>query len=310
MNTPKRHHILPRFYLNGFCRNERLWVFDRELKTIRQSTPANTCVKKHYYSFTDNEGKKTTEVEEWLALIEGEAKPIIDKINAGDRLTIDEKYVLSVFIGTMMDRGTDFEKQVQKFQGRMTEMIADMIFSDVERTKSVYKQMERETGKKIDYPADKLVEFHKRGEYEIKILRNASLELFPKVAVDMAGIFPQMDWVVCHAPKRSSYITIDNPFVLVPPVDHNPKSFYGIGIATPGAKKVFPVSQKTCLLIGDKGDNITHVEVDQKSVRQANMYVSYYTDRFLIGRDRELVENIVRTTNLENTAPMEKYRVD
>ena len=81
MTLPKRHHYLPQFYLKGFCRNEHLWVYDREKNEIRRQTPINTAIQTHYYSFENKDGEKNTEIESFLSEIEGLTKPILGKIS-------------------------------------------------------------------------------------------------------------------------------------------------------------------------------------------------------------------------------------
>ena len=81
MPKPKRHHYLPQFYLNGFCTNGRLWIYDRTENNFRCQTPINTGVIKDYYTFLDEEENKDTKIEEMLSKVEGDTKPVIDKID-------------------------------------------------------------------------------------------------------------------------------------------------------------------------------------------------------------------------------------
>src|SRR3972149_6577246 len=99
MPTPKRHHYLPQFYLEGFCRDDLLWVYDRDEKEYRQQTPQNTAVQKYYYSFENDNGERDAEVEGLLSLVETYTKPIIDKINNRESIDGNEKETLSIFIG-------------------------------------------------------------------------------------------------------------------------------------------------------------------------------------------------------------------
>ena len=66
MSVPKKQHYIPKFYLNGFCHKNRLWVYDRSENEFRQQTPINTTLLKHYYSFETEEGEIDTTVEKIL----------------------------------------------------------------------------------------------------------------------------------------------------------------------------------------------------------------------------------------------------
>ncbi len=102
------------------------------------------------------------------------------------------------------------------------------------------------------------------------------------------------------APSRTSFVTTDNPVVLVAPPDFDTRGFWGVGIITPVAKKVFPLSQSACLIMFDHGEIITHRNIDGQAVRKINLTVTSNLDRFVMGRDETLVRNVVNTTGVEN----------
>jgi hypothetical protein len=54
--------------------------------------------------------------------------------------------------------------------------------------------IEKKTGKKQDISAKELVDFHKRGQYEIVINRNESLRLMLSVSMELSKYFALMDW--------------------------------------------------------------------------------------------------------------------
>ena len=71
MSSPKRHHYLPDFYLQSFCGNGFIWVYDRELREYRKQTPINTAVKSNYYAFRDENGVRNNEIEAILPGLKG-----------------------------------------------------------------------------------------------------------------------------------------------------------------------------------------------------------------------------------------------
>ena len=73
---PRRHHYPPRFYLNGFSRDDLLWIYDCELNEIRQQIPINTAVERDYYSIEDEDGNRNNAVEEYLSTVEDKAKTV------------------------------------------------------------------------------------------------------------------------------------------------------------------------------------------------------------------------------------------
>lgn len=98
MSQPKRHHYLPQCYLEKFCKNGLLNVFDRERKEFRVQTPINTALQSRYYTITEQDGSKYSGIEELLSSIEGCTKPVLDKIDNRTKLSMEEKKILATFI--------------------------------------------------------------------------------------------------------------------------------------------------------------------------------------------------------------------
>lgn len=60
-----RCHYLPQFYLKYFLsRDNKLWVYDRNLNEYREQTPKATGVKKGYYKYKGKDGKMHNDIEE------------------------------------------------------------------------------------------------------------------------------------------------------------------------------------------------------------------------------------------------------
>ncbi len=70
MTVPKNHHLLPEFYLRGFCNQIlheaedhksnasrcRVWIYDRTQDQWRERGVKNVAVEKHFYSADTPEG--------------------------------------------------------------------------------------------------------------------------------------------------------------------------------------------------------------------------------------------------------------
>ncbi len=297
MSTPKRHHYLPQFYLEGFCRDDLLWVYDRDKKEFRQQAPINTAVQKYYYSFENDNGERDAEVEGLLSLVETYTKPIIDKLNNREYIDETEKETLSIFIGFLYSRVPSFEKTYNDNTERLLRHMNKVIFSDEKRTEQILRKYERDTGKKIDISAKELSEFAlDDNRYYIEIHRNKSLQMMLDLCKKLPIYFVQMDWLFLFAPRNSSFITTDDPFVLIPPRELPNNAPYGI--ATKGTQKFVPLSQKVCLAMFDRGNKINIKEANRDEVRGLNLSIVSRSDRFVIARDKALVKNVVETVGL------------
>lgn len=308
MSTPKRHHYLPQFYLKHFCRDGGLWVFDRDCNEYRQQTPKNTALKQHYYTAETASGEKSTEIEELLSLVEGQAKVVIDKLVSRQAITDEEKEELSVFVAFMMNRVPSFEKSANEMHEKLIRRMGELMFADEARVQSMMDERERETGEKPGVSAKELVTFYKDGEFEIEIHRNQSLRLMLSLSVDLANYFRQMNWGIFHAPPRSAFITTDNPFVLLPPDNWKP-SIYGYGILTRGTRKVLPLTPEACLVMFDRGNRLFHHNIDSSTARGTNLAVARHSDRFVIARDEAHLRHVVRASRVEELDPIRLFSI-
>ena len=97
-----RCHTVPQFYLNYFLQSgsNLLWVYDKKYFDIRPQSPVNTTVIGDYYlSEPDDRGEKDQRAEKFLSVIEGWAKPILDRlVNRPNSLVGANKDVLAMFI--------------------------------------------------------------------------------------------------------------------------------------------------------------------------------------------------------------------
>jgi hypothetical protein len=69
-------------------------------------------VAKSFYAFDDAKGQRDVSAERELSRIESAAAPIIRKIEDGQRITLDEKCELALFVGLMRYRVPDFNARV------------------------------------------------------------------------------------------------------------------------------------------------------------------------------------------------------
>lgn len=309
MSEPKRHHYLPQFYLENFCRDGLLWVYDRERNEYRQQTPLNTALQNQYYTALTPDGKQTVEIEKFLSVIEGLAKPIITKVDNKNPISLQEKETLAIFISFLKTRVPDYGKAVNEMFEKTMKKINLRMFSSEKQAAAIIKKYEEDTRQKIDLSPKSLIDFVQGERYDLEISKEWRLEMMMSLGSELIRFFLNMDWLFLEAPNRSSFITSDNPFVLVPPKDYNPRGFYGVGMITKGAKKVIPLSSKTCLIMGDYGQKIVSGSISSENARQINLNIAAHCDRFIIGMDRALLERLVKITKIDKWKVESRVRV-
>lgn len=278
-----------------------MWVYDRNKNKYREQTPINTAIQKKYYSFIGRDDKEHFEIEnEVLSNIESDTKPIIDKINNKEIISLNEKIILAIFISFLRLRTPGFEKEINEIFEKFIKIFAKLSFPTEENTKKTIKRFAH-NNKQKDISPKKFMNFVNKENYKVKVYRNFSLKMMYNLAQELPIDLVQMDWQFCYSPKKSSFVTSDNPFVLIPSSNYKKEGVCGLGIRAPGVKKIIPLTQKVCLVIYNKGNNIEKKDISSREVEEINKYITKGCDRFLISRDQVLLEKLVKITNIDKT---------
>ena len=287
-----------------------MWEFDREKKVFSQKSPRGSGWQSHYYRYKGKDGKYHTNIEDFFKIIESKTKPIVDKINNKTLINEDEKIILATFISFQYTRVPDFQKKMDESSEKMIKKISQMRFSSIEATKKIIEEMEKkniDTANKVT--PKEIFEFVQRGSYSVKIPRERSIKDMLILGESMFKYFVQMDWLFLYTPKESSFILSDNPFFIIPPDNRDLNNFWdrGVGIITPGARKVMPLSSKVCLIMLDYGNKIISKNIDGKRVRSINQWTATSSDRFVYAKDKPLLERIIKDTKIDQW--MKKERI-
>lgn len=310
MPEPKKHHYLPQFYLKKFCRDGLLWVYDREQNEYRQQAPKVTAVRKHYYTTLKPDGAKSTEIEKFFSVIESRTKPIINKIDRRQKITQEEKETIAIFISFLHTRIPDFEKMVNELTTKSMDAVNKKIFSSEKSAAAIMRKVESKTGEKFEISPQDMVNFVRSGEYTLEQSnRGYTLDMMLDMGKNTINFLLNMDWAFAQTSGDNSFITSDNPFTLIPPKDYDPKGFYGYGLTTPGAKKIIPLSKMSCLSIGDYGHSVMGGIIPKEVVRKINISLAIGCDRFIIARDKEILERIVKLTRINQWKKTSRVKV-
>ena len=107
MSGPKRQHYVPKMILEGFTdRNGRLHSFNKKHPKARivHTKPENLLLQKRIYTQTGDRNEKNCDVEKFLASLESDTAPIIQKIICAARagkypeLTLPERKTWDKFV--------------------------------------------------------------------------------------------------------------------------------------------------------------------------------------------------------------------
>jgi hypothetical protein len=132
-----------------------------------------------------------------------------------------------------------------------------------------------------------------------------------KLSMDTCEYFQMMNWVFVHSVRQFSFITSDNPRLIIPPKHNDP--FMGVGLVTPGAVKIVPINSHICLHMYDVGERWTtlHMETDDKdSIRFINYNIAREARRYIFSSHRGKLEVIIKKDRLASVPSKSHFSID
>jgi len=306
-NQAKRHHYIPQFFLKYFSQDEaNLWLFDRVKKEYRFQDTRKIASENKFYTYTVK-GKEEN-LEDLLGMIEGLAKPILDKIIKKSEITMQEKADFSMFLAVLRVRIPDFKKWTEEGGEKMYKKYNKIVFSNRQHVENLIKR----SGKKVDKKeVDELIDFATdESKYYVKFPPGYWLGTMLKLSLDVADIFIDSNWDIYHFNRKYALLTSDNPVVLVPPKNYHP--FYGYGLATPGTVKVISLSSNVCLVTKEltRTPEIIHKDWSKKDLSKwINKITAVNSDRFVFSPEKGKLEKLVKDTKIDTFLREQRVQV-
>jgi hypothetical protein len=205
MNTPKRHHWVPRFLLQNFCdASGLLWVQQLETGAVWQAIPENVFVERHRYSTIEEDGHRDPQLELDYARLEAAASPIVSSLIAAARS------------GSPPDLSpTDREKWDTFFYHQFKRVPA--MTRQLTRQKSWEQRIEKAISKVTDtgVPADADAIANLRSKAgRSKIVQNATVKALGTPASDIVRLLLNRAVLVLEvASPGSEFVIGDRPIV-------------------------------------------------------------------------------------------------
>ncbi|MCZ4494227.1 MAG: hypothetical protein JWP53_3158 [Conexibacter sp.] len=254
MAEPRRHHLLPQFYMRSFTDpKERLNVIPR-LGAPGPTAPyvtkiVNVLVERDYYTLVDDTGEEHFIVEKTYAEIEGRAadalRVLLDEGVAA--VTVEERAAWAEFMAVQVSRGRHFREMTKDWSDRL--MKATLGVAAANAPDSYFEAMSAEAVG--DEPLPEMTKERRQqlidGEgFDVVPTQEHMIEMSLVAVEQLTSIFFQMSWKLLRFPDRW-LITSDHPVAYWrEPSPMN--SFYGIGPITAREVRI-PLSPNTALVL-------------------------------------------------------------
>jgi hypothetical protein len=257
MAKKKRHHYIPKFYLEGFIdslNKPYLWVYEKGVNVIKKASAKDIAVQKHYFSFLDSQGERDSEtLENSLAEIESKVASIFKKVFSKKVLTEEDRAIFASFLALMMTRVPNFRKNIAIMIEGMIKRISLMVASHKKGFADSIRRFEQDTGKEIGMSVEELRQFMlDDSKYKVKANPQFSLAMALSNLDKLTRIFFDMKWKFIKATSDYKFLSGDNPLYYCDPT-HNPHSFYEVGLINKNVEVTLPLSSEVALFSSWKG---------------------------------------------------------
>jgi hypothetical protein len=300
MSDAVQQHYLPRCYLENFTKDGLLWVFDRVTGEFRKQSPNTTAKQKHFYTVLRDDDSKDFGIERWFAeKVESRFTPIIAKLRRRENLTPDELSRLALFVSVLKVRTPQAAREYKNMAGELMKRSFQIAASHPEAADNMFDDYD-------DDAAEKMAEFVRKGEYDIIPHQNDWLRAMLKLALANVRRFTSLKWFILHRRPTQSFVTSDAPFAVIPMREMTGKP---VGVLTPGALKIVPLTEDMCLAMTEPGSKFVHGRPSSQEVREFNIEVAAQCERFVIARDEALLRRVVERAEIVGTKPVQRSKV-
>lgn len=301
MSKPIQHHYLPKnAYLKFFQSPERLgfvWMYQRGKDPIFLNIN-NVAKERHLYSFTDENGQYSTELESALAEMEAVASKIFEKLNKAEGsilISAQEKSELAYFLAMQVARTPAFRDSLKQQAAEFAKFHMQMLASNKDAFTHAVTEARKERPEMPDVGFEEMQEFIFGEKYTIDM---GNENYFLKQAIQLGNnIYPTImmkDMFILKS-RSVEFITSDYPVALIrhPGVP----AFYGGGFLMSGI--LIPIGTNTALFCKNPDNPKGPPKKDEQiplgcreappvQAREVNKITINHAERFLFSASNDI----------------------
>lgn len=294
----KKQHYVPQFYLKNFSHDgERLYIYDKKEGQIRYQTTINIAHENNFYTFNTKSGEKRN-LEKLFNSFEGNANEAIKLAQNEMLITESDKEAIALFVAFQDMRTPANKSKLEEMHTQVGEKVSRMAIkmTPIEKLKIDFKKKiklelsNEETEDMKDFATNP-----KRSRIRFEYPNGWWLKTMLEMAMATVPAFMTMDWHFLYTDRKFAFITNDNPLMVVPPKNFD--RFWGIGLLTPGVKRIIPLTSNLCLMMGEMSANpkIEFKKVGKEFFREVNEHLISGCKRFCFSPDKGKLEKLVKT---------------
>lgn len=246
MSTPRKHHYLPQFYLEGFKilpqkgKKPHIWQIEKN-GSQRHYNPAITdtgCIRDYHSLDHDQEPDHKT-IESLLSTIESKQAELVQSIVYSKDIKYSQIRELAELISLMRYRIPAFASYIETSHRKIV----------LDTFKIMYR-----SGKFGTPPKVLRQMFESKGIDEALNIKISNWKIIEKIievsfSPESISLLSQLNYQIYYASEPDSFVTSDNPVALFHP-NYDDLKPYGVGLAIKGVELTFPLSFDTLVVAG------------------------------------------------------------
>lgn len=292
MSEPRRHHLVPQFYLRRFSCKNKLRMANRASGTKVVTSVSNAAVQNDFYTLRRDDGGDSYAVERRLSQIEGHTAIALQHFAGGTFPPSEEdRLQLSVFIALQALRGTDFREDHRTMGRKLVDhIIATTGPEQVRRgiRDAGHEPTDEEVQASFEHMEESLA------HYAVEPPPEESIAMMLEMAAKVAPTFYERTWLLLRAPDVS-FVTSDAPVVrwMNPEFGENPYGPYGVGLLTANEIR-FPVDSRHVLCLWPAGVASEQViDLDAEDIPEMNYSIAVSAHKWVFhDPDHDLLAGI------------------
>lgn len=249
--TPKRHHYVARWHLNGFAPdsyNPRLACYSKRQDRYFTVSAKDAAVIGHHNTWF-HDGKADPIVEKAFAILDARAAEVLPKLERAETLVDTEPNVVATYVAMQLGRVPAareiFQELIEEI-GRAEALAAIEAGAGRDPEEAVAAGLAR-TVEEAEELRQRSVEAIRNRDVKITMDHVVTASVAALSAELITPIIERMSWLVAYAPPREDFICSDNPVVLMS--DETPHGM-PITFLTPDLEISMPLSRRSMLVIG------------------------------------------------------------
>lgn len=286
----RRSHLVPKFYLRGFCNdpNDRIWVGDLKIQKIYKTKLTRASVVNDAYAA--EEGIHEDILEDRLSRIESDAAPIIQEFTLMEHDVTPE---LGRFIAWLAARTGWMRRWAEEGLPRSLRENAASYLALAKSEESAFERpfefVHIETGRRERVPLTVALQRVHDDAWNLAVTQDQHLDMIRLQAhIFLSDHFPRLKWIRLLAPVGYRFVTSDRPVCW---------DILGAGLGNyPGALRDHLVEltvplRSECALVA--GHDHAAILSQVWTVDEINRRTTAGADRFIYGSTEEDVQRLL-----------------